>query len=326
MPLTEINSIEDLRAIDNDPSGDYILMRSLDFSDPGSYNDSANMSSYTEGDGWAPIGPDFDTPFQGTLDGQGFLIKNLFIDRATTGNIGLFGYSVTGSEIRDLGLVDVNVTGGSNVGAFSGASPGLTLERCHSTGSISGTGNYVGGLEGGEATINQCFSTASVSGNDQVGGLAGGSSAISDSYAHGTVAGSDYVGGVIGINTATIANCYASGAITAGEGSTYVGGIAGGDFGTITNCYWNTDTTGIAGGKSTAEMTDYENSYPQMDDEAGNDFASDPWKNPPVSWNEDQADPANSGYPALAWQSGPEEPQRFSKISFFHFWQFGKMT
>jgi hypothetical protein len=40
---------------------------------------------------WQPIGADSNNGFKGNVEGNGFKIKNLTIDRTTTDNVGLFG-------------------------------------------------------------------------------------------------------------------------------------------------------------------------------------------------------------------------------------------
>ncbi|MEF8836053.1 MAG: hypothetical protein V5A76_07860, partial [Candidatus Thermoplasmatota archaeon] len=121
----------------------------------------------------------------------------------------------------------------------------------------------------------------------------------------------DVAGCLVGYNEGTVSNSYATSNVSAQD---IVGGLVGeNDGGTLSNSYWNIETsgtnTGTGSGSSgdvtglpTSEMTDYENNYNQMDDGSGNDFASSPWHDPPVYWNEDQE--GNMGYPALGWQGG----------------------
>ena len=52
--------------------------------------------------GWAPIG-DNSSRFEGVFDGNGFKITNLYINRPTTDNVGLFG-SVSGNVRQGLGI------------------------------------------------------------------------------------------------------------------------------------------------------------------------------------------------------------------------------
>jgi len=92
----EIWTIDDLYAIRNNLTGSYILMNDLDFEDEDDYIDdgvgaNAKMIENTTGDGWLPIGNDWESRFQGNFDGDNHAISNLFIDR-NTNDVGLFGY------------------------------------------------------------------------------------------------------------------------------------------------------------------------------------------------------------------------------------------
>ena len=64
-------------------------------------------------------------------------------------------------------------------------------------GSVTGTGYYVGGLVGANdynGTINNSYSTGSVSGGGYVGGLVGyNDGTISNSYSTGSVSGGGYI-------------------------------------------------------------------------------------------------------------------------------------
>ena len=52
---------------------------------------------------WEPIGND-STKFTGIFDGNGHVIKNMTINRPDTNYVGLFGYTDSGSEIKNIGL------------------------------------------------------------------------------------------------------------------------------------------------------------------------------------------------------------------------------
>jgi len=128
--------------------------------------------------GWEPIGTsDPWAPFTGTFDGQGHTISDLYINRPETGARGLFG--VSEGDISNVGMIDVDVTGGgSYTGGLVGHNYG-TISNSYSTGSVSGN-RWVGGLSGYAAiffgvplTVSNSYSTGSVSGSD-TGGLVSG--------------------------------------------------------------------------------------------------------------------------------------------------------
>ena len=219
---TIIKTADDLNDIRNNPSGGkYILMNDIDLS---GYN-------------WEPIS------FNGTFNGNGYVIKNLTINKPSQNNVGLFS-SIIGS-VYNLGLEKVNVTGNNTVGALVANLTSGTITNCYVTGSVSGNNN-VGGLEGAAPLacgLNYCYSTANVTGNSSVGGLVGGGNNgyINNSYATGRVEGNTYVGGLVGSGNG-VHNCYSTGKVT---GTTNVGGVIGSvGTNTYSNVYWNTESSG----------------------------------------------------------------------------------
>ena len=247
------------------------------------------------------------TVFSGKFDGQGYVISNAVIDMPDSSYVGLFGILGQNAEIRNLGLENINVFGGS---FYIGALAGYTLdyskiERCYSTGRVvgmvEGTRTFpgsmnVGGLVGSnDSYIVHCYSSCSVIGSGTVGGFVGwGSGDINDCYATGLVQGEGFVGGFVGISSSCIKNCYSTGSVS---GFAYIGGFVGeGSSDESLNCFWDVDAslqiTSPGGlGLSTVEMqtvSTYIN--------AGWDFS--------VS-DGDSADwqMTDGYYPKLAWQN-----------------------
>jgi hypothetical protein len=178
------------------------------------------------------------TPFTGIFDGDGHAISHLTITGESY--LGLFGQLASRAEVRDLGVVDVNISGSYYVGGLVGRNDG-TLIRCYSAGEINGT-HYVGGLAGhNSGTMAECTSTGTAGGTgDCVGGLAGRntgtvtqcccSRAVSSSGVNG------YVGGLVGLNDdGVMTGCYSTGPV---RGNQFVGGLVGyNSRGTVTHCY-----------------------------------------------------------------------------------------
>ncbi|GFE62025.1 filamentous hemagglutinin N-terminal domain-containing protein [Geobacter sp. AOG2] len=127
-----------------------------------------------------------------------------------------------------------NVTGStisSSYSAADGAGGGLigwtsasTVTSCHATGDVTnGTGGLIGTASG--TNIESCYATGTVGDGTgyNVGGLVGsfsGGSYIVNSFAKGSVSGKSRVGGLVGYlaidpDGTTIANCHATGAVTA---------------------------------------------------------------------------------------------------------------
>ena len=224
----------------------------------------------------AVVAPDTDTfaGFQGTafggvFDGAGRRITNLVIDTGGADNdyLGLFGFIDLGGQVKNFGIKDSSVTGGTSsysLGGLCGESSG-TIINCYATGSVSGRG-FLGGLcgrnEGG--MIDHCYAVGSVTGDDSVGGLCGWNvvGTISQSYAAGSVAGveSAYsVGGLCGQdNAGMISNCYATSSVIGGDRSHYLGGLCGfTSHGTISNCYATGTTAGGVGSEYLGGLCGY---------------------------------------------------------------------
>jgi hypothetical protein len=192
------------------------------------------------------------TPFTGVFDGNGHVISNFNYISTDKNRIGLFGYiNDPNAQIKDLGLINSNIDGGSGygIGSLVGENYG-NITNCYvEGGSVSGywdTGGLVGSNNG---TIIDCYFAGKVSGSNGVGGLVGANyeGTISKCSSRGEVAGDFAVGGLVGDNPAfdifsTIINCYSSSDVSGGK---YVGGLAGSSgwsypgnhFTEIKNCY-----------------------------------------------------------------------------------------
>ncbi len=219
------------------------------------------------GSGWEPIGADSSGARYNTVfAGNGHTISHLFINRSGSNDVGLFGATGAGSEVRMVGLVDANVTGQSYVGGLVGTGRG-DIRFAYITGSVSTGGGfgYIGGLVGyydaaGKA-IAASYSTARVTTIYQnAGGLVGElfSGTVLASYATGAVTATENVGGLVGYNRGAVVGSYATGAVT---GTTDVGGLVGyrSGSGSVTNSYWDTTTSGQANsaggaGKTTSQL------------------------------------------------------------------------
>ncbi|PHM16778.1 MAG: hypothetical protein CJD30_09765, partial [Sulfuricurvum sp. PD_MW2] len=199
--------------------------------------DASVTSTWNGGMGFAPLG-DSSTTLYGSFIGLGHTISNLTINRPTTDDVALFGGIDATTVIRDLGLVNVSITGQNRVGGVIGTNYGV-LKNVYVTGSVTGTGYEVGGLVGNNflGTISQSYAASNVTGTSRVGGLVGinwgvYNASIATSYATGSVSGTETVGGLV---------CDQIGLIP------------------IDNNYWDTQTTGQSTseggtGKTTAEM------------------------------------------------------------------------
>jgi hypothetical protein len=236
----QIRNWRDLDAVRNNPDGQFILMNDLDSTTVG-YEELASPRA-NGGRGWKPIGiwPD---PFAGSFDGQGFEIRDLYIDREGEDNVGLFSFVETGATIAGLALIDADVTGDMYVGGLAGHIHHGSMSNCYSTGNVTGN-THVGGLAGESGgTISNTYSAASVSGSFEVGGLIGQNhGTVSKSYSTGSVTGDEYVGGLVGWNhDGAISNSYSVARV---DGVSLVGGLVGHNRGSVSNSYSAGNVTG----------------------------------------------------------------------------------
>lgn len=233
----QIATKADLEAVNNDLSADYVLLNDIVLTD----------IPYTRAV-IAPYEGNSDIKFTGSFNGDGNAIIGLTINGVGNDNIGLIGL-VDGAEIKNLGIENCDIRGHNSVGAILGgysASRSILMSDCYSTGIITATDEFVGGLAGAHyGDIINSYSTAKVSGLETVGGLTGqhygSSAAITNCYSTGAVSGSYYVGGLAGksIYAGSIAASYSTGSVS---GEAVVGGLVGYILGSsttghITNCY-----------------------------------------------------------------------------------------
>ena len=197
---------------------------------------------------WTPIGPDRDSAYTGTFDGQGHTVKNLSVTvNVQSGRAGLFG-CVKDGTIRKLTVAgSVSCTANQGwCGGIAGYAMDETIENCASLCTVSCTGidARVGGIVGlvdynsRTLIIRDCYNIGKITGrSDNGSGDAGG---ICGFYMNGK-----------------ISNCYNVGEIT---GSGYVSKIAVSAYNDSrpTNCYYLSDTDTDLNGtaKTAAEFAD----------------------------------------------------------------------
>ncbi|MHC4118244.1 MAG: GLUG motif-containing protein [Planctomycetota bacterium] len=216
-------------------------------------------------------------PFTGVFDGNGHTVANFtYTPQEDRGNIGLFGFIADPNAlVRNVGLIDPNVDGGSEggVGSLAGFLEDGRVTGCHvegcsvkggvrvgglageswhgsvtassSSGIITAKVGRVGGLVGANwyGSITTSCSTCAVNGDIAVGGLVGFNcyGDITASYSAGPVTGDTDVGGLAGDNSGGIASSFSSGLVT---GKEYVGGIAGwGSPADVTCSVWDMQTS-----------------------------------------------------------------------------------
>lgn len=194
---------------------------------------AADASKKIDEQSWVPIG-NSNKPYQGTFDGNGKTITNLYIN-AEQKYMGLFGYTYEGT-IKNLTFEYANVTNTNNyVGVLVGkAFWGSTLQniKISNTCQIKG-GNYTGGIAGYlDGNAYNCVNCATVQGIKYIGGLCGfysisrtGNSMTACANYGNVTASSLGVGGLVGyFDSGTIQDCANYGGV---KGTNYIAGMAG---------------------------------------------------------------------------------------------------
>ena len=182
---------------------------------------------------WTPIGKSYDNRYQGTFDGNGKTIRNLYIN-ATSGDAGFFGYADAGC-IKNITFDNAKVNStGNNTGILAGYEEFCIIEniKTFANCSVHG-GKIVGGIAGNTfGNIINCENHAMVMGTSFVGGIVGyyngSDNSITSCANYGVVTGSaEGVGGMAGnfiASPGTIQNCANYGDIT---GTLNVGNLIG---------------------------------------------------------------------------------------------------
>lgn len=285
-----VHDIYELQAIDKNINGDYIQG---DYMLAGDI-DADVTKRWNSGSGFNPIGNFTSMPFNiggfnGSLDGAGFVIKDLHINintaDGTQSNAGLFDVLNTNAFVHNLTLQDGSITNytnssGGSVGSIAGENLGSLKNVFNIEMEISSQNDSanIGGIVGyNKGTVTDAHNSGSV--NDKtntsarIGGIAGyndNGGVISYSDNDGAVTGKgDYsaAGGIVGYNNGSIKNSFNNGNAT-GYGD-YLGGIVGENIKDIFDSYnkgeikgkgYDTVTGGITGINDSGNINNVYNS------------------------------------------------------------------
>ena len=233
-----IYNVQQLNAIQDNPSGNYILMNSIDL---------GSVSN------WKPIG---GYAFSGVFDGNGYVISNMKITSLYAMSVYYYAgfFQEVSGRIKNLGIASstINIsssglTGYACIGMIAGRCSGV-IENCFNKGSINcSVGEYlkqstahIGGIVGDGGTVRNCYNVGAISTTlgltCHVGGIAGSGEA-ENSFNTGniTVRGeSKYdelftvsAGGILGYSHG-LKDSYNTGKVDANSNkSAYAGGVAG---------------------------------------------------------------------------------------------------
>ena len=189
---------------------------------------SSGRGGRRPGQGFNPIGNATDDELlKGGLYGDGYAIRDLWINRPDTTYVGLFAIA-SGSVIESVGIENARIVGLRSVGALAGELGLGVIQNAWVSGAVTGKEN-VGGLVGDSANsrIIESRSLATVTGEEHIGGLIGSSiiGGVASSWSTGPVRGGINVGGLIGFHSGTSINRNWS--IAAVTGKENVGGLIG---------------------------------------------------------------------------------------------------
>lgn len=219
---TEISTEAQLKAIANDLSGTYVLKNDITLSD----------------NEWIPIGTK-DSPFKGTLDGQGHTIIGLTVGNGAQNdandNKAFFGFT-NRAKVQNIGFTSAVVKGHNQAAIVVAQATSSTLSNIYVSGVVTGR-DHVGTIAGdargttnNRTQITNCVSTAAaLSTEHQGGGIAGwtNNSTFSYNIAYGAVtAPINGAGGITGMvddngNTEYKSNISAAPYIKGSDGHTH---------------------------------------------------------------------------------------------------------
>lgn len=245
----KVYTVEDLKKMNTYLNGEFILMNDINLEDIK----------------WEPVGTK-NEPFIGSLNGNGFELKNLSIDTADFNNLnafGLFGY-ISEARIYDISIIDFNfisdnISKSYSVGTIAGISVSTSFEADNENAPIkniktSGVYSivkqsssypvYAGGVIGKSSSCDflmNCSNSINISNATYSGGIVGASSTflyLIDCGNTASINSALYAGGLAGkCGLGFIASrCYNSGEVNSIQAS---GGIVGSvdTYATFEYCY-----------------------------------------------------------------------------------------
>ena len=214
--------------------------------------------------------------FSGTLDGNGYTVKNFRLEKNGS-QMGFIRCTSVSAKIKNLNISGKVTTSGSSkeTGGIVGNNQG-TIEKCSFSGKVSGKED-TGGIAGkNSGMITDCENSADVSGEHRTGGISGSNTGLiykstNKGSINNTVLSTEQpaiksglslknfdiaeiseddflditdTGGITGFSEGSITECENSGIIGYDRTGYNTGGIAGRNIGTVTTCTNNGDVIG----------------------------------------------------------------------------------
>lgn len=157
-----VTTAEELQAMADDLTAHYELGDDIDAGETAAWND---------GQGFEPVGGT-DTPFTGSVDGNGHRIAGLTVDRSDRNYLGLFGHSE--GTVSHLEL-EIALRGASFAGGVVGKNhEGGEIRDVSATVDIAMDDSFVGGVVGyNKGHVADAETRGTVSADNKTGGLVG---------------------------------------------------------------------------------------------------------------------------------------------------------
>jgi hypothetical protein len=212
----------DLNAVRNNLTAAYRLIKNIDLT---------QICNESDGTGWTPI-----PAFRGVLDGNGCVVRNLFINRVAN-NQALIN-STRGGSVINLGMSNFNIVGGTSYAA-----------------------GLIGQMTTQECLVENCFTSGKISAIGDIGGIVGrmDGGRIINSYSEvDIVCTGNNIGGITSVLNSTyglIKNSFYGGTITGGA-SNRSGVVGLLTVGTVTESFFDSTKNSLSGvgSKTKAEM------------------------------------------------------------------------
>lgn len=249
---------------------------------------------------FTPIG--INSSFEGTFDGKGHKISNLYVERA--GRAGLFA-SVYGASIKNLTVEGTVVGSSSNgtdltgVGGIVGFSTSqILIENCVSNVNVSSSCENTGGICGYvndvDSVIRNCVNIGDIESSlDKAGGISGNPGTVYNCANFGAVSGKSNVAGIAGYTEKDVSLCYNAGKISispsdGASSAAAIANVAGTDTGFYRYCYFKEGTAdaafkGTSSGSDTFEFSDPKQK--NLDLELSNRIATSAYKDYCSPWD-----------------------------------------
>ena len=239
---------------------------------------------------WTPIGDveaDDFVGFQGTFDGQGYTISNLYISSNTWGQ-GLFGYMTTNATVTNFDVKNAYVKASDCCGIVVGYATKGTFSNINVTGDVTVIGTsadgHVGGIVGCGyyATFTNCSVVANAgstitSNGSFTGGIVGYQSSATKGIsnckvANLTITGKQAVGSIAGIvaTGTTFENLVAENIVL-----NKLDSVSRPSVGAIFGCYDGSKDTTVTGSVANVTLNGYNVAYEYYNELYGSKYTGD---------------------------------------------------